>query len=135
VLEEKTAKGLIYKKMKAEGVTFIAMIDSGCDLCLMKENIFKSFDGLKPKPKVKHLRGIGKSELVTVGCFDVDLESDCVCFSVTFHVAKQNELEYAAIVGNDVLQSVDVIFSSNGVELRAKERNFASTFNGMCVTR
>jgi len=42
VLEEKTEKGLIYKKMKAEGVTFIAMIDSGCDLCLMREDIFKS---------------------------------------------------------------------------------------------
>ncbi|XP_070855345.1 uncharacterized protein [Drosophila suzukii] len=134
VLEEKAAKGLIYKKMKAEGVTFIAKIDSGCDLCLMREDIFKSFDGLKLKPKVKHLRGIGKGELVTVGCFDVDLEADGVCFSVTFHVAKQNELEYAAIVGNDVLQSVDVIFSSNGVEFRAIERDFASTFNGMCVT-
>jgi len=37
-------------------------------------------------------------------------------------------------VGNDVLQSVDVIFSSNGVEFRAKERDFPSTFNGICVT-
>jgi len=83
--------------MKAEGVTFIAMIDSGCDLCWMREDIFKSFDGLKLKPKVKHLRGIGKGELVTVGCFDVDLEAGGVCFSVTFHVAKQNVLEYAAV--------------------------------------
>jgi len=58
---------------------------------------------------------------VTVGCFDVDLEADGVCLSVTFHVAKQNELEYVAIVGNDVLQSVDFIFSFNGVEFRAKE--------------
>jgi len=120
--------------MKAEGVTFIAMIDSGCDLCLMREDIFKSFDGLKLKPKVKHLRIIGKGELVTVGCFDVDLEADGICFSVNFHVAKQNELEYAAIVGNDVLLSVDVVFSSNGVEFRVKGINFASTFNGMCVT-
>jgi len=87
VLEEKAAKGLIYKKMKAEGVTFIAMIDSGCDLCLMREDIFQSFDGLKLKSKVKHLRGISKVELVTVGCFDVDLEAYGVCFSVTFHIA------------------------------------------------
>jgi len=33
-----------------------------------------------------------------------------------------------------VLQSVDVIFSSNGVEFRAIERDLASTFNKMCVT-
>jgi len=69
VLEEKAAEGLIYKEMKAEGVTFIAMIVSGCGFCLMREDIFKSFDGLKLKPKVNHLRGIGKGELVTVGCF------------------------------------------------------------------
>jgi len=101
----------------------------------MREDIFKSFDGLKLKPKVKHRRGIGKGELVNVGCFDVDLEAYGVCFSVTFPVAKENELEYAAIVGNDVLQSVGVTFSSNGVEFRAKERDFASTFNGVCVTK
>jgi len=39
---------------------------------------FQSFDGLKLKPKVKHMRGIGKGELVTGGCFDVDLEADGV---------------------------------------------------------
>jgi len=63
----------------------------------MREDIFKSFDGLKLNPVIKHLRGIGKGELVTVGCFYVDLEAGGVCLSVTFHVAKQNELEYDAI--------------------------------------
>ncbi|XP_041674418.1 uncharacterized protein LOC121530071 [Drosophila eugracilis] len=127
ILEVKATKRLIYKKKKAEGVTFIAMIDSGCDLCWLREDVFRSFDGLKLKPVVKHLRGIGKGELVTVGCFDVDLEADGVCFSVTVHVAKQNELEFPANLGNDVLQSVDIMFSFNGVD-------FASAFNGMCVT-
>jgi len=61
---------------------------------------------------------------VTVGCFDVDLEADGVWVSETFLVAKQNELEYPAIVEKDALQSVDVIFISNGVELRAKGREF-----------
>jgi len=41
VLEEKAAKGLIYQKINAEGVTFIAMIYSECDLCLMREDISK----------------------------------------------------------------------------------------------
>ncbi|XP_017082253.2 DNA-binding protein modulo-like [Drosophila eugracilis] len=49
-------------------------------------------------------------------------------------VAVTNELDYSVVVGNDVLQSVDVMFSSNGVEFRAKKRDFALTFNGMCVT-
>jgi len=53
----------------------------------MREDIFKSFEGLKLKLVVKHLRGIGMGELVTAGCFDVDLEADGVWFSVTFHVA------------------------------------------------
>jgi len=61
---------------------------------------------------------------VTVGCFDVDLEADGVWVSETFLVAIQNELEYPAIVEKDALQSVDVIFISNGVELRAKGREF-----------
>jgi len=61
---------------------------------------------------------------VTVGCFDVDLEADGVWVSETFLVAKQNELEYPAIVEKDALQSVDVIFISNGVEFRAKGREF-----------
>ncbi|XP_041674419.1 proton-associated sugar transporter A-like [Drosophila eugracilis] len=103
ILEVKATKRLIYIKKKAEGVTFIAMIDSGCDLCWLREDVFRSYDGLKLKPVVKHLRGIGKGELVPVGCFDVDLEADGVCFSVTVHVAKQNELEFPAILGNDVL--------------------------------
>jgi len=86
-MEVKAAKGLTYKMMKAEEVTFIGIIDLGYDLCLMREDIFKSFEGLKLKLVVKHLRGIGMGELVTAGCFDVDLEADGVWFSVTFHVA------------------------------------------------
>jgi len=55
VLEVKAARELNLKKIKAEGVTFIAMIDSEYDLCLIREDIFKSFDGLMLKSVVRQV--------------------------------------------------------------------------------
>jgi len=36
-------------------------------------------------------------------------------FTITFHVVKQEELEYNAIIENNVLKHVDILFSTKGV--------------------
>jgi len=62
-------------------------------------------------------------------------ELDNISFT-TFHVVKRYELEYTAIVGNNILQKVDILLSTNGIRFIAKttEAEFSETFKAMCVT-
>jgi len=79
--------------------------------------------------EIKHLKVTGKGELIIIGSFDLDVFVDNISFAITFHVVKRNELEYTAIVGNNILQKVDILFSTNGIRFIAKktEVEFAET--------
>jgi len=137
VLEDISPKaGLIYKSFSAQNISFRAMVDSGSDLSLMREDVFRKFEGLKLTKEIKHLKGIGKGELITIGSFDLHVFVDNISFTITFHVVKRDELEYTAIVGNNILQKVDILFRTNGTRFIAKitEAEFAETFKAMCVT-
>jgi len=70
------------------------MVDSGSDLSLMREDVFRKV--------LKLTKEIGKGELITIGSFDID-----IFVTITFHVVKRDELEYTAIVGNNILQKVN----------------------------
>lgn len=71
--------------------------------------MFKKFKHAELKNEIKYLKGIGQGEVVTIGF------ADKTNITVTFHVVKQRELEFSAIIGNDVLSQVDILFSTNGV--------------------
>jgi len=82
VLEDISAKaGLIYKSFSAQNISFRAMVDSGSDLSLLREDVFRKFEGLKLTKEIKHLKGIGKGELIIIGSFDLDVFVDNISFT------------------------------------------------------
>jgi len=87
----------------------------------MREDLFHKFDGLELRSEIKYLKGIGQGALTTIGSFDLELQADNMSFTITFHVVKQEELEYDAIIGNNVLKYVDILFSTKGVVFKERK--------------
>ncbi|XP_049308624.1 uncharacterized protein LOC125777577 [Bactrocera dorsalis] len=66
------------------------------------------------------LVGIGDSELTTIGSFPIRIEVDGIWLEIKFHVAKETDLKYALVIGNNILKDVDLIVTEDGAEFRRK---------------
>lgn len=68
------------------------------------------------------LRGISGSVHNTLGSFTIPVHVDDLKFDVIFHVVRERDMDYAAIIGNIILKQVDLIVSEDLVECKQKNR-------------
>lgn len=116
------SSNLIFKEINFNGVIASALIDTGCDLCLMRYDTLMMLNlDVDLDNERRRLVGIGTSELTTLGSFTVYLIIDDVQLKITFHVAREKDIKYALVIGNNVLKQVDLIVTEDGAKFRKKE--------------
>ncbi|XP_050324509.1 uncharacterized protein LOC126755833 [Bactrocera neohumeralis] len=66
----------------------------------------------------QRLYGIGKGELTTMDNFITEVTVQAVTVEVKCEVVKVQDISYAAMLGNDILKEVDLVFSNGRVGFR-----------------
>lgn len=102
--------GLIFKDIQLDDYTFSALVDTGSDLCIMRYDTLLMLDeNIELNKDRRRLVGLKESAIDTLGSFDVNVDIDGISIDVTFHVVKEVDLRYAAIIGNSVLKNIDML--------------------------
>ncbi|XP_049316676.1 uncharacterized protein LOC125779382 [Bactrocera dorsalis] len=111
----------IFEDLTWKGVTFSALIDTGCDLCLIRNDILLMLgEDIELNNDKRRLRGISGSILDIVGSFTIPVHVDNLQLEVTFHAVRERDMHYSAIVGNSILKYVNLIVSEDLAEFKAK---------------
>ena len=109
----------IYKHLKIKGLTFAAIVDRGSDVCIIEQQIFNMFKGLKLLNEKRSFTGIGKE--ITLGCFDDEITLDAINIPIQIHVARSEHILYPAIIGIDVFHFVHMTIGKDGARFKDKE--------------
>ncbi|XP_049316423.1 uncharacterized protein LOC115065965 [Bactrocera dorsalis] len=105
---------LKFKDIRVGNTIFPALIDTGSQLCLIRADIVNKLSlSFKPNNDIRVLRGIGQSETVTVGSFETKAQLDNVEVSIVFHIIREEDMNYPAIIGRSILSEVDLIVTKD----------------------
>nr|XP_036232567.1 uncharacterized protein LOC118683567 [Bactrocera oleae] len=118
-VETSASKGeMIFVDATINGFTFNALVDIGCIACIMRYDTLLMLGEIDLTGKKQRLFGIGKGVLTTLGSFTAEMTVEGLSWNVTFHVVRERDIPYAAMIGNDVLQEVELVFRKGSVEFR-----------------
>lgn len=118
--------GLVFKELKFVGCKVACLVDTGCDLCLIRYDTLLMLKIDKKLSKERRtLYGIVDSALTTLGSVSLDIEADGMELTITFHVVREQDIKYAVVIGNNILQDVDLVMTSKGAVFRGKSTSEA----------
>ncbi|GFS42925.1 uncharacterized protein NPIL_55431 [Nephila pilipes] len=99
-------------------------MDTESSVSLIREDVCtKIVDQQKFSKKCIVLSGIGKSQILTIGCFEHNFIIHKDNYSLTWHVVPAELLKIEAIIDNDILKEATINFTQNGVEFHKHEEN------------
>lgn len=118
--EVKTTANRSFKSISINGVKFSAIIDTGCDISIIRYDVFRRLGDVVLTSEKRDFITAGDYILTTIGYFYRVVEIDGDKFNIKFFVAEN--FVYPAAIGNDLLQQADLIMSSEGTKLVKKEK-------------
>ena len=68
----------------------------------------------------RRMIGIGQKEIETIGAFETNINLDGVLIPVKFHVAREKDILYPAVLGNDILEHVNILINREGAKFSPK---------------
>lgn len=95
-----------------------ALIDSGSEYNLLREDIYKSFRNAPTLSKIPiHLYGVGNGNFMTTGfaIFNIQIENND--YQIVMHIVPQKEISVKAVLGREFLRTVKVIIDENGIKI------------------
>ncbi|CAD7000810.1 unnamed protein product [Ceratitis capitata] len=117
---------VIFKDLSHNYFTFSALLDTGCDLCLMRYDVLMMMGEVKLSDERHELIGIGNSGLSTLGSFILNMSVDGIELNIKFHVVRERDIVYQAIIGNDVLRQVNLVVTEDEVMFTKKVKRDSS---------
>lgn len=110
-----------YKEVKINDVTAKVLIDTGSDVNLVNETYFKEVNGEKydyDPNSVLSLTGIAEYEIQTKGSFTGKIQMDESYFESKFYIVDDNAIPTGIILGNPILNEVELNFKVEGVSAK-----------------
>lgn len=135
--------GLIFKDIKIQNFTFNALVDTGCELCLMRCDKWVQLGKIQLNPDKRNLLGIGGYKFTTMGSFSAKVKIDDILLEMTFQVVKDRDLQFEAIIGSSVLREVEMVIRADGAKFKRIEINqeeelrndvFQEEFQRICLS-
>ncbi|XP_037805898.1 uncharacterized protein LOC119599988 [Lucilia sericata] len=117
----------IFKNIIIRNQEISATIDTGSDISCLRNELFLALGDVELESCKKTLTGIGQKDITTLGCFSSNIDVDGVLVPIIFHVVRDQDILYTAIIGNDVLEFVNMTVSFKGVEFSLKSANPSPT--------
>lgn len=113
--------GDMYKTIKINDCVVSALIDTGCDLNLIREDAAKCFN-IQVEDERRVLGGLGGKQSTTIGSFMAKVTIDDAEFETKFFIVENNAMAMLAIVGKELMTEAEVNIRNNMVFFkRAKE--------------
>lgn len=118
-------------KFIIEGVQLIALLDTGSDITAIRQDVYEShFRNIDLDAEFLTIRGIGSNRIATMGSFEKDVLINEEELTLRVHVISNEASHFKAIVGNDILSQVDVVFRAGEIVISKKETdNFLMNMN------
>lgn len=110
----------VFKDILINGKEISAIVDTGSDICAITRDVLLLLNDVELSKETKTLVGIGDKDITTIGSFTVDVDLDGVVLPITFHVAKEGDILYSAVIGNDIFQYVDMVIAKDGATFTKK---------------
>uniref|UniRef100_W8C8Q1 RNA-directed DNA polymerase n=1 Tax=Ceratitis capitata TaxID=7213 RepID=W8C8Q1_CERCA len=115
-------KNLLFKDIKLNNYIYPGLIDTGCEVCLIRDDILHKVGNFKLNADKRQLVGIGESELTTLGSFAHNIYVDDIEIEVNFHVTRSTDIRFAVVIGSSVLNQVDLFVTKDGVQFHLKNK-------------
>lgn len=126
---------LIFKDVTIRGRSLSALIDTGCDICLMRFDTLFLLGEVNFVPERVVLQGIGECGIHTMGRFATPITIDGTDFDVTFYVVAERDINYSIMIGNSLLLRTEMIIKNGEVTIRKPTDMSAllNEFSSICL--
>lgn len=126
---------LIFKDIIIKDKVLSALIDTGCDVCLMRNDMLLIVGDVDFIPERVRLYGIGDSVIETMGRFDIPVEIDGLRFDVTFYVVKENDAIHSIMIGNSLMKKAEVLIRNGEAVFKelTDENLLMKEFKSICL--
>ncbi|GFT20524.1 tigger transposable element-derived protein 6 [Trichonephila clavipes] len=115
-------KGLHLKSIMLDNEIVSALIDTGSTVSLIREDVSSKIVDHSRLSKINTvLYGLGQTEVITKGSFEYDFVLDKDQYSLTWHVVPTKQLNFEAIIGEDILRQASLNFTQDGVMFHKHE--------------
>lgn len=127
--------GDMYKTVKINDCVISALIDTGCDLNLIREDAAKCFE-IPCVEDASLLSGLGGKQTTTVGSFMAKVKIDGAMFESKFYVVEKGAMSMLAIIGKDLMAEAEVNIKNNVVIFKraTEDENFLMNIQDEGVT-
>ncbi|XP_067641958.1 uncharacterized protein [Eurosta solidaginis] len=113
---------LHFKTIQVDEFKFEALIDSGCSLNLMRyDTLLMSGCKTKLNNDKRRLYTACANVIETIGSFDTFIKVDDLVIDVTFHVVREQDIQFAGMIGKAILKRVDIVLTENEVVFKNKD--------------
>ncbi|XP_037944267.1 uncharacterized protein LOC119677070 [Teleopsis dalmanni] len=119
----------VLKDLGINGKKVRALIDTGSDVCIIRHSTCLRLGNIVLEARRKTLTGIGGKEIKTLGSFITLVDLDGIQTSLNLHVLNDDDVQYDAIIGSDILEIVDILISSDDVKFLRKSQEKHIDFN------
>ncbi|XP_049310898.1 uncharacterized protein LOC125778245 [Bactrocera dorsalis] len=121
---------LHFKTVMINDFRFEALIDSGCSLNLIRyDTLLLSGAGNKLTNDRRKLYSACANVIETIGSFETLMHVDELSLNVTFHVVKENDIQFAGMIGKAILKDVDIVLTEEEVVFKNKSLSYKPKVN------
>ncbi|KAG5866714.1 hypothetical protein JTB14_035548 [Gonioctena quinquepunctata] len=111
-------------KLNIDDIQMIALLDTGSDITAIRQDVYEAyFKDIDLNGESVTLRGIGSNRVATMGFFERNVSINEEELVLKIHVIPCETSNFKAIVGNDILAQVDVVFRDGEIVVFEKERH------------
>ncbi|KAG5861788.1 hypothetical protein JTB14_037398 [Gonioctena quinquepunctata] len=111
-------------KLNIDDIQMIALLDTGSDITAIRQDVYEAyFKDIDLNGESVTLRGIGSNRVATMGFFERNVFINEEELVLNIHVIPCETSNFKAIVGNDILAQVDVVFRDGEIVVLKKERH------------
>lgn len=107
----------MYVESKINNVQCSALIDTGSDYNLVREDIYKRLQ-VNLEQSTKNFVGLGMKGTVSIGKFEAEVLIQDNVFEATIYVLPTSSMTAEFIVGHDLLRNAEVVIRENRVTIK-----------------
>ncbi|KAG5878071.1 hypothetical protein JTB14_031506 [Gonioctena quinquepunctata] len=111
-------------ELNIDDIQMIALLDTESDITAIRQDVYEAyFKDIDLNGESVTLRGIGSNRVATMGFFERNVFINEEELVLKIHVIPCETSNFKAIVGNDILAQVDVVFRDGEIVVFKKERH------------
>ncbi|XP_020296762.1 uncharacterized protein LOC109861499 [Pseudomyrmex gracilis] len=106
------------KDVKLRGKKIVALIDTGSDLSLMREDEYRRLQFPEMTQQEIVFRGVGSENYKTIGKIDGEIEIDDEYFTISIFVVPSSVIQHALLIGTDFLNKIELNIREGRISIK-----------------